>query len=138
SLGDFGLGTLTSVAEAEAIAEVTDFNFDELAATVARQAMKRSVGQLLGALDSTGTITNPQVFAFDAVGAYSRRLTQLVATLGATFTRDVSPGSGVALDWETVIEASAKLEESGAEVEEGSVMGVFASKQWADLRKQLT
>lgn len=133
--GSHGLNALTSVAEATTMGGPTPFDFKRVSVTVARQVLQRRVSQVLQNVETTGAMSEERLLAVDAVGAYSRRMTELIATIGSTFTGSVDAGGQ--LEWAHLVAAQARLRANGAKIGVGRVMAVLSNEQWFELQLQL-
>lgn len=108
---------------------------DSAYVTVARQAMTRTVSDLLAGVDPHNMFANPALFVMDAVQCMATRKIDLACTSGATFTNDTGPGSGVDADVTSLLGALITLDINNA----GNLakLAVLHSRQFGDIQQDI-
>lgn len=116
---------------------ITDMARANYLVTVARRGLGRSYTDMLRFYDQSGILSDGMGLAVDAAGCYQRTLIRMVCTVGATFTRDVTPGSSNPMTVEKFHEGKNTLVNSGNKVADGGILAFFYPKQWTDIEAQM-
>lgn len=126
-----GFNTLTATADGDAVA-YTEFDFDKVSVTVARQSKAYGLTGLAKVTDRTGLLSGPAL-AQDAFNSATAQLTKMIAALGAGFSNVVGT-SGANASLSIFLDAKRAL--SVANVP-GPYMAILHPVQWGDIVEDL-
>jgi len=127
-----GADAMVSAGEGAYVAPVSPQRSD-YSVSVGEFVLPRSFSDLAHIIDGSGQFDLPAL-AFDAAGAMAKAWVAAICQVGATFSTDKGPGTGVNISWANIRGGADELAAKGAPVEQG-MLCFLAPQSWTDLRE---